>query len=235
MAEFGLAPPILVFGQLESGLSILVQPLIAGRRPSRKDYHERLDQVAELIHKMHHCAQARQILAVPPSNFHKDAGSRALNRLWQKWGAYKAQVPAVARFVDESLETLSQQVNRFSGEGLVVSHNDICNANWLFTPGGEIYLIDFESMSMDDPACDVGALLWWYYPPELRPRFLEILEYDHDLEFEFRMRVRMAMHCLDITLPREGSFDEFDPQTYGEALTDFRAILEGEENPQGYG
>ena len=39
---------------------------------------------------------------------------------------------------------------------------------------GELYLIDLESMSLDDPALDIGATLWWYYPPELRQRFLEI-------------------------------------------------------------
>jgi len=44
----------------------------------------------------------------------------------------------------------------------------------------------------------------------------------------------MAIHCLNITLPREGSFDRFDPNTYPEALNDFRAILNGEENPEGY-
>ena len=89
-------------------------------------------------------------------------------------------------------------------------------------------------MSMDDPALDMGALLWWYYPPELRQRFLGIAGYRYDDEFKFRMRIRMAMHCLDITLPRERSFDSFDPNTYHESLTDFRAILNGEENPEGY-
>jgi thiamine kinase-like enzyme len=234
MAEIGLAPPVITVGQLESSLSILVQPRIVGRRPSRKDYHDHLDRVAAVIHTMHHCPQVQRLLPAPSSSAHKDAGSRALNRLQQKWQAYRVQVPSVAEFVDESLEVLGQRVSLFSGAELVTSHNDICNANWLFTPGGEIYLIDFESMSMDDPACDVGALLWWYYPPELRGRFLGILGYDRDPEFQFRMQVRMAMHCLDITLPREHSFDEFDPQTYDEALADYRAILAGEENPQGY-
>ena len=120
-------------------------------------------------------------------------------------------------------------------DGLVCSHNDICNANWLFADDGNIYIVDFESMFMDDPAFDLGALLWWYYPPELRGRFLEIAGYRYDDEFKFRMRVRMALHCLSITLPRDGSFDRFNPERYEEALVDFRAIMDGRENPQGYG
>lgn len=234
MAEIGLTPPVLVYGQLESGLSIMVQPFISGRTPSRRDYRGHLEKVAALIHKMHHQLQVRGILQEQPSSLHKEAGLRSLGHLRQKWERYKGKVPRVAEFVDTSLEQLNQQVNRFSSEGLVGSHNDICNANWLFSDDGRIYIVDFESMSMEDPALDMGALLWWYYPPELRHRFLDIAGYRYDDEFKFRMRVRMAMHCLNITLPRDQSFDSFDPDHFRDALSDFRAVLEGKENPQGY-
>ena len=98
----------------------------------------------------------------------------------------------------------------FQGTGLVASHNDICNANWLLSPDGALYLIDLEAMSLDDPAVDIGATLWWYYPPGLRGKFLVMAGYINDTSFERRMQVRMAMHCLNIILPREQSFDEFE-------------------------
>lgn len=234
MAEIGLTPPVLVDGQLEDGLSVIVQPFIEGRRPSRLDYRNQLLEVAGLIRKMHNDSQIKEVLPAVSSSSYKDAGLRALDRLRQKWEHYKEQVPLVTDFVDSSLEYLAQQVNTFSGEGLVASHGDICNANWLFTSDGKIYILDFESMALDDPALDMGALLWWYFPPELRKQFLDIAGYRYDDEFKFRMRVRMGMHSLDITLPRERSFDSFDRSTYYEALRDFRAILNGEENPEGY-
>lgn len=234
MAEISLTPPVLTYGQLENGLSIIVQPLIAGRTPSRLDYRNQLVEVAEIIRTMHQEPRLQRILPAAPTIFHQDAGLRALDRLRQKWEPYKAQVPKVAEFVDSSLEYLAQQVSLFPGRDLVASHGDICNANWLFASDGKIYVLDFESMSMDDPALDMGALLWWYYPPELWKRFLDIAGYHYDDEFKFRMQIRMALHCLDITLPREQSFDRFDPSDYGEALTDFRAILNGEENPEGH-
>jgi thiamine kinase-like enzyme len=155
-------------------------------------------------------------------------------RIQQRWERYKIQVPEVADFIDESLADLAQHVQSFLGTGLVASHNDICNANWLVSPKGQLYLIDLESMTLDDPACDIGATLWWYYPPELRKRFLEIVGYPSDEPFRERMRVRMAMHCLSILLPREMSFDGFDSEAFADSLTDFRAILAGRENPQGY-
>jgi thiamine kinase-like enzyme len=234
MSEIGLTPPVLCSGHLESGLPILVQLFIDGRRPSRADYRRHLERVASRIHTMHDDARLREILGTIVSTLHKDAGQAALRSLRQRWERHKAQVPGISEFVDESLNELEAQIQQFSTAGLVASHNDICNANWLFASDGNIYLLDLESMSMDDPAFDLGALLWWYYPPELRGSFLEMAGYPYDDSFRFRMRVRTALHCLSITLPREDSFDRFIPERYEEALVDFRAILNGEENPQGY-
>ena len=52
MAEIGLTPSVLVDGQLDNGLSVIVQPFIAGRRPSRLDYWDQLMEVAGLIRKI---------------------------------------------------------------------------------------------------------------------------------------------------------------------------------------
>jgi thiamine kinase-like enzyme len=116
----------------------------------------------------------------------------------------------------------------------VASHNDVCNGNWLVTADGRLYLLDYESMSLDDPALDLGAILWWYYPPKLRPEFLQIAGCEDDTDFRQRMNIRMAIHNLNIIIPRENSFDRFTAERFGEALVDFRAVVEGRENPQGY-
>ena len=234
MASIGLTPQILASGYLEDGTSMVVQPYIAGRKPSRKDYHSHLEQIATIINKTHHSPEVKRVLPEVPSNLYSIVGLEALTRIQQRWKYYRAQVPEVAEFVDESLAYLAQQVQCFIGAGLVASHNDICNANWLVSSEGQLYLLDFVSMTLDDPAVDIGATLWWYYPRALRQRFLEIVGYANDEAFQFRMHVRMAMHCLSITLPREQSFDKFDPNSFAQSLTDFRAILAGEENPQGY-
>jgi len=234
MASIGLTPQVLAAGYLEDGTSVVVQPYIAGTRPSRKDYHLQLEQVAAIINRTHHSPELQRILPEVSSDLYSAVGLESLTRLQQRWAHYRAQAPEVADFVDESLAYLTRQVQSFPGAGLVASHNDICNANWLVASDGQLYLIDLESMSRDDPAFDLGALLWWYYPPALRPRFLEIAGYANDEPFQFRMRIRMAMHCLNIMLPREQSFDEFAPASFAEELTDFRAILAGQENPEGY-
>jgi thiamine kinase-like enzyme len=234
MASLGLTPQVIASGNLEDGTSILIQPYIIGRKPSRKDYRIRLKQIALIINKTHHSTEIKRILPEVASDLYRAVGLESLTRIQQRWELYKMQVPQAADFVDESLADLAQHVQSFLGTGLVASHNDICNANWLVSPDGQLYLIDLESMTLDDPACDIGATLWWYYPPELRQQFLEIVGYASDEPFRERMRVRMAMHCLSILLPREKSFDGFDPEAFAASLTDFRAILAGRENPQGY-
>jgi thiamine kinase-like enzyme len=234
MASIGLTPQVLVAGYLTDGTSIVVQPYIAGRKPSRKDYHIHLEQIATTINRTHHSLEVKRVLPAASSNLYSVVGLESLTRIQQRWKHYRAQVPEVAEFVDESLAHLAQQVQCFLGTGLVASHNDICNANWLVSSDGQLYLIDLEPMTLDDPAVDIGATLWWYYPPVLRQRFLEIVGYANDEPFQFRMRVRMAMHCFSITLPREQSFDKFDPTSFDQSLTDFRAILADGENPEGY-
>ena len=234
MAALGLTPEVIAAGHLADGTPVLVQPCIEGRTPTRSDYRLHMEQFATIIRATHHNPQVRQALPPATSASYRQVGLEALAHIRERWLRCRPQVPQAAEFVDEALEQLARQVSEFHGGGLVASHNDICNANWLLTPAGRLYLIDLDSMSMEDPAVDTGATLWWYYPPELRPRFLDLCGCPDDEAFGQRMRTRMAMHCLHILLPRPGSFDRFDPASFCERLVDFRAALAGEDNPQGY-
>lgn len=233
-ASIGVIPPILAAGSLEDGTSIIVQPLIVGKKPSPHDYRIRFEQFAAAIHKVHHSPEIRATLPIVSTEACGVRGLQKLAHLQQKWERYKPQVPQVAGFVDESLAKLEHLLTHVQGIGLVASHNDLCNANWLLSADEPLYMIDLDSMGLDDPALDIGATLWWYYPPRLREKFLRQVGYEGDPEFERRIQVRMAMHCLDILLPREQSFDQFDPASFAASLTDFKAVLAGQDNPQGY-
>ncbi len=234
MAALSLTPAVLTSGKLQDGTSILVQPRLAGRCPSWADFRVYLKQIAEVVRSMQRSPQISCVLPKATAEQHRALGLKALSRLRQKWDHHKACVPAVAGWVDDNLDRLAHEISHLEGSGVVVAHNDICNANWLITEKAEIYLLDLDEMSMDDPAHDLGALLWWYYPAELREQFLKITGFEHEEELSKRMRLRMALHCLHILLPRENSFDRFDANHFINSLVDFKAILAGEENPQGY-
>jgi thiamine kinase-like enzyme len=234
LASDGLTPTVLSAGALDDGTAIMVQPFVAGRKPARRDFQANLDRVARVVRAVHHHPGLRRVLTPAPADSYRDAAERALSDLRRRWERYRQDVPAEAVFVEEDLERIARDIARVDGAGLVASHNDICNDNWIVAEDGRLLLIDLEAMAPDDPARDLGALLWWYYPPEARPRFLSAAGYADDLSIRLRMRVRMAMHCLHIILPREDGFRAFQPSSFGAALTDFRAVLAGEENPQGY-
>ena len=234
MASLGLSPQIITTGSLADGTSIMVQPFIQGKIPNRHDFQIHLEQFAGMLGKMHHSGLMRNILPATSTELYSQLGLQVLDRLQQRWEQYKFLVPSEAAWVDEKITWLSNQLRELPGSGLVASHNDICNANWLITPQGQIYLIDLDAMSLDDPATDLGAILWWYYPPELRKRFIEHAGYVYDELLRHRLYLRMAIHCLHIILPRDQSYDQFDPANFTKALTDFKAVINGKENPQGY-
>lgn len=235
MSDLGLSPRLVTTGSLADGTKVVVQEKIDGRNPSRKDFQSHLAQFAQAIGKIHRCEKLKAVLPPKSSTHYRDVGLDTLAHIEQRWVFYKPLVSlSCAVFVDESLGYLKKQIGQFQGAGLAASHNDVCNGNWLVSSDDRVYSIDYESMSLDDPALDLGAILWWYYPPHLRPEFLEIAGYGDKVGFRERMRIRMAVHCLNIILPRENSFDYFDAGAFDNSLDDFRAVLEGKENPQGY-
>jgi thiamine kinase-like enzyme len=190
--------------------------------------------MAEVLSAVHRSGELKHLLAPIPSEAYSDLAVSAAHHISDKWQRCRGLVPAAAGEVDAGLETLLAQAQALTGTGSAASHNDICNANWLISVDGQVYLIDLDAMTLDDPALDLGAFLWWYFPPERRADFLNTAGYKDSPALRERMRVRLALHCLNILLPRADSFDRFEPDSFEDALVDFRATLAGEENPQGY-
>jgi thiamine kinase-like enzyme len=234
MSKLSLSPQVVAVGHLEDGTSILVQPQVSGKKPMRKDFHQYWRKFAESIRITHQSASLKRILPKRISDRHKDVGEEILEEIEDRWEQYDSRLPAYAEYIGQSIQYLKKQVSLFTESGLVASHNDVCNGNWLVTAEGTIYLLDYESMSLDDPALDLAAILWWYYPPEMRDEFLRVAGYRNDEEFRNRMRIRMAIHNLNIVIPRRDSFDRFVAEAFEAKLEDFRAVMDGRENPQGY-
>ncbi len=234
MASLGLTPPVVAHGTLADGTPLLVQPLMEARNPTRWDFHQYLGQFAGILHGMHGSQDLIQTLPGDSSASYQQAGLAALAQVQARWEQHKSNAPSSVRYIDECLVEIKGQIQGFRGAGLAACHHDVCNANWLVSGEGRVYLVDLEAMALDDPAVDLGALLWWYYPAELWPRFLEAAGYGKDPGLRDRMRVRMALHCLHIVLPRQGSFDRFRPDWFEDVLEDFRAVMDGKGNPKGY-
>ncbi|MFK7800826.1 MAG: phosphotransferase family protein [Anaerolineae bacterium] len=234
MAAAQLTPPILATHTLPSGQSLLIQQKVDGQTPSRQDFQTHLKTFAAVLHQTHQNEDLKKLLLPNEPHSHKYLAQTAFNHVAGKWRDYRPQLHDLADKVDRELARLREEIKTIEGEGVVASHNDSCNDNWLITGANEVFLIDLDSMTLDDPAVDLGALLWWYYPPEMRGRFLVQMGYQYDDQLKKRMRIRMSIHCLNILLPRENSFDQFDPNGFASQIVDFFAVANGNKNPQGY-
>jgi len=234
MASLGLTPPVITHGAMADGTPLLVQPLLAARNPTRRDFHQYLDQFASALGQMHHSRELLESLPGNHSDSYRGAGLSALAQVRARWETHKFQAPSSVAYIDETLVKLEDRIQGFGEGELAACHHDVCNANWLVSEAGCVYLVDLEAMGPDDPAVDLGPLLWWYYPPDLWPRFLEMAGYAKDKDLHRRMQVRMALHCLHIILPRVGSFDRLRVDWFQDVMEDLRAVMDGKGNPKGY-
>ena len=235
MSDLGLSPKVVATGVLDDGTSILIQQQVHGRAPTRADFQQYYRKFARSLNLTHNCAALMRVLPPRTSDQYKHVGMQSLGEIQKRWQKYQAKVPQYAPYINAKIRNLEDEVGQFPGGGLVASHNDVCNGNWLVSLQDEkIYLLDYESMSLEDPALDLGAILWWYYPPKMRAEFLTIAGYSDDDALRHRMRVRMAIHNLNIMVPREHSFDRFSLQRFEAFMVDFKAVVEGKGNPQGY-
>jgi len=127
----------------------LVQEHISGRIPSRSDFQKKLAIFAQIIRDTHQSEHVIRILPERDIESYSQAGLDIIECISRRWKKFRSQVPSVVEYVEEKIEYLKAEVTKFSGSGLVASHNDVCNGNWLIADDGTVYLLDYEGMSLD--------------------------------------------------------------------------------------
>lgn len=66
--------------------------------------------------------------------------------------------------VRKALAFLQRELVHIHCDEWAVCHGDVNHNNWLISEEGEVYLIDWDSAMIADPAVDLGLLLHWYIP-----------------------------------------------------------------------
>lgn len=69
-----------------------------------------------------------------------------------------------------------------------VSHGDLNHKNWLLSDQGRLYLVDWESASLADPALDLSMLMRQYVPRQEWQEWL-IDKYQIDVDFLLQQRL----------------------------------------------
>lgn len=154
----GIVPKLVWTKRLENGDVISAQKWLEGRELSQEEMQH--PRVARLLSKIHHSSELLYMLMrlgkkpVSPENI-----LQTLNEKFQTHGSPSEQILIhhAFRFLKRYLPTVKNQKQ-------VVCHCDMNHNNWMLAENSELYLIDWDSAKVGDPAIDIGMVLYKYIP-----------------------------------------------------------------------
>ncbi|MCU9601069.1 phosphotransferase family protein [Caldibacillus kokeshiiformis] len=176
----GIVPKLVWTKRLENGDVITAQQWIKGRKLEPEDMN--CDRVAKLLNKIH---RSKPLLSM-------------MRRLGKTPVFPETLLMHLEKNVDDALKNnptfqkahhyLKTNISRMKPIDWAVCHGDMNHNNWMLTDQDELYLIDWESAIIGDPAFDIGPLLYWYVPENEWNNWLEM--YGLSLTDEVRIRLK---------------------------------------------
>ncbi len=220
VAELGVAPAVLATGE-HDGTPYAIQEYVEGPYPNHAWVVEHQDEVATLLSRIHRDAELSALVASPRREVFQVAllhESRRLvdDALGQRHGLGAAE------------EWLTTHRPVLPDAELVPTHGDISPKNFLITPRGLI-MIDWDDVALADPMRDLGPLLWWYFPPEEWPAFME--SYGMRLTPALTGRVYWWAACISLDITAGLVERGYDEDAVG-FLNDFLAAAAEQPNPR---
>ncbi|WP_062109683.1 phosphotransferase family protein [Bacillus niameyensis] len=98
--------------------------------------------------------------------------------------------------VKDALNFLKSEIAHIHCDEWAVCHGDVNHNNWLLSEEGEVYLIDWDSAAIADPALDLGPLLHWYIPKSDWVTWLNHYGTALTPDLELRMKWYTIAHTL---------------------------------------
>jgi len=151
----GIVPKLIWTKRLENGDVITAQHWISGRKLEPFDMSS--EKVAKMLKKIHSSKpllkMLRRIGKSPayPEHLYYEIDHLLFNV------KEDSTIKSALQFLKERLPSV--KVSNWS-----VCHGDVHHNNWMMTEDNQLYLIDWDSATIGDPALDIGPLLYWYIP-----------------------------------------------------------------------
>lgn len=224
VAELGIAPTVLAAGS-HNGSTYVVQEFLHGTHPTRAWFSLNLPRLADLIQTYHGDPVLATLLGTGNSLEYRDY----IDSQFKGFEAQLAGLPESSYKAELTplLAELKHQARSFDPVGLVPTHADPNNNNFLLT-GDKIYLLDWDGASLSDPIRDVGPLLWWYVPAEKWPEFFAAFSIEKSEQNERKVYWWAARQSCMVAL----LFASLGYPQYGlPFIADFRAALHEQANP----
>jgi len=184
----GIVPKLIWTKRLENGDVITAQKWLSGAELKPDDMMG--ERVAKLLSKIH---ASQPLLSM-------------LERLGKKICQPAMMIEVLGKELDKDVQSdtrvkeaflfLKEHLSGVSHEEYVVCHGDVNHNNWLLTDDNQLYLIDWDSAMIGDPAIDIGMLLYWYIPEENWEEWLQ----QYGLVLTPHLRLRMKWYMVAQTL-----------------------------------
>ena len=152
---------------------------------------EQLEKGMEYIHKTHQIPISYEAKIFDDFDEGKKlmrVASATKGNLFEEFGEIIDKVEMIDNFVKKEQEE--------HGIGLVISHNDVYEPNYIVNSHDEMYLIDWEYAGINDPLNDISCILVRYdYSEEIRENLLKAYFGRELTELEHRHAMGQAILC----------------------------------------
>lgn len=161
----GITPKLIWTKRIATGDVLTAQEWLNGRTLKRDEMNS--PQVAKLLARVHQSLLLKRML--------KKVGGQ----IWQATDmlqAYFYDLPQDLRqhpLLEQVAQELKQSINQLQIPSLEVCHGDLSHKNWLLSDINRLYLVDWDSAMLADPAVDFGMILFQYVPRQEWQAWLE--------------------------------------------------------------
>ncbi|UQD53056.1 phosphotransferase [Bacillus methanolicus] len=185
----GIVPKLVWTKRMENGDVITAQQWLYGRELKPPEMND--TRVAKLLKKIH---QSKPLLGMLTKLGKSPLQPETLLHMIEK-----ELDPDLLKLsaVKKARDFLRKEVANVHCEEKVVCHCDVNHNNWLLSDDNQLYLIDWDSAMIADPAIDLGLLLYWYIPENEWESWLN--RYGTELTEDLKLRMKWYVHAQTLT------------------------------------
>ncbi|KRN29751.1 phosphotransferase enzyme family protein [Lactobacillus selangorensis] len=152
----GITPRLIWTKRIANGDVLTAQEWLNGRTLTRDEMNSA--QVAHLLRQVHTSRLLKKMLVKVGGQAYTP--SRLLRH-------YEQGLPLALRqndFLEKVAFFLNKNQPQFSKNAFEVCHGDLNHKNWLLSDQKRLYLVDWDSAMLADPAVDLSMVLFQYVP-----------------------------------------------------------------------
>lgn len=183
----GISPRLVWTKRIGNGDVLTAQEWCNGRTLEKEEMT--WSRVAEILHKVHHSGSLKRML--------KRVGGTSVSPqdlLFQ----YKVNLsPDLAEHpqLKEAIEQLTALCSEVTSKREeAVCHGDTSRKNWLISDEDQLYLVDWDSAILADPAYDIGQLFGEYLSAEQVDEWLQSYKTEYSPLFKKRIMWYTVLH-----------------------------------------